>query len=175
MRKEEVKCGEAGEGDGRRRRGKKRGALRSLMRPNRGRVNKEGDLEAGKESTVGSGYVDLGLVPTTTQRCAVAHYLQMSNGVSSLCLYVHASRFHCNSSGVEEYHYSFLLPSQPAPVACKMEAQLECIYIHCIFCAFGTDLHPQSALISKKKNLHRSSVGSLLRVRCWLGSPSIVR
>ena len=49
--------------------------------------------------------------------------------------------------------------SQPPKVVCKMEAQLD---TH--FCKFGTDLY---RLLTK--SLHQSSVGSLLRVCCWLG------
>ena len=41
------------------------------------------------------------------------------------------------------------------------------MYVHNFFCTFGVDLYTQSVLI--KQFLHRSSVGSLLRVRCWLG------
>ncbi len=40
-----------------------------------------------------------------------------------------------------------------------------CIHV---LARFGTDLHAQSVLSSKKFR-HRSSVGSLLRVHCWLG------
>ncbi len=36
------------------------------------------------------------------------------------------------------------------------------------FCTLGADLHAQRVLIDKKF-LRRSSVGRLLRVRCWLG------
>ncbi len=48
--------------------------------------------------------------------------------------------------------------TQPPTVVCKMEAQLE--YIH--------TAHTFLRLLTKF--LHRSSGGSLLRVRCWLGS-----
>ncbi len=41
------------------------------------------------------------------------------------------------------------------------------IYTHCNFCTFGADLYAQSVLISKISAWR--SVGSLLRVRCWLG------
>ena len=44
-------------------------------------------------------------------------------------------------------------------------------YIHVFFSRLGTDLYAQSVL-STTKFLHRSSVRSLSRVRCWLGTPS---
>ena len=61
--------------------------------------------------------------------------------------------------------------AQPPMVACKMEAQMECtVYVlHTRFCTFGADLHAKSVLLSKKKFLHRSSVGSLLRARVLVG------
>ncbi len=40
--------------------------------------------------------------------------------------------------------------------------------MHAHFCKFRVDLHRQSVLIDQKFS-HRRSVGSLLRVRCWLG------
>ena len=42
--------------------------------------------------------------------------------------------------------------------------------LHTRFCTFGSDLLAQSVLIKKKSFCIGSSVGSLLRVRCWLGS-----
>ncbi len=57
-------------------------------------------------------------------------------------------------------------------VACKMEAQLECI---CAYIAYTALLHVWHQLVgsvgaSLAKFLHRSSVRNLLRVGCWLGS-----
>ncbi len=43
--------------------------------------------------------------------------------------------------------------------------------MHTRFRTFGTDFQAQSELIDKKF-LHRSSVGNLLRVHCWLGRRS---
>ncbi len=61
--------------------------------------------------------------------------------------------------------------AQPPTVLCKMEAQLEYIYIHnaCMFLRGFVRICMPSRQLLTKKNLHRSSVGSLLRVRCWLG------
>ncbi len=40
-----------------------------------------------------------------------------------------------------------------------------------VFCTFGADLYMLSrCLLTKKTLLHPSSVGSLSRVRCWLGT-----
>ncbi len=46
------------------------------------------------------------------------------------------------------------------------------MYTHCIYvlCTFG--LYAQSVITVLTKFLHRSSVGSLLRVCCWLGTTS---
>ncbi len=60
------------------------------------------------------------------------------------------------------------LYAQPPTMACKMEAQLEHVHVAYTF------LHRWhrfacSVAAQQQKFLHRSSVGSLLRVRCWLG------
>ncbi len=59
--------------------------------------------------------------------------------------------------------------TQPPTVACKMEAQLE--YVHNAY----TLLHVWHRFVCSvgaywQKFLRRSSLGSLLRVRCWLGT-----
>ena len=56
------------------------------------------------------------------------------------------------------------MPSQPTTVACKTEAQSE----H-VFCTFGHRFEC-SVGARQQKFPHRSSVGSSLRPRCWLGS-----
>ena len=66
-----------------------------------------------------------------------------------------------------------LLSTQPPTVACKMEAQLE--YVHIAF----TFLHVwrRFGMLSQRlltKFLHWSSVGSLLRVHCWLGKQASI-
>ncbi len=48
-----------------------------------------------------------------------------------------------------------------------MEAEIWTMHT-CFFRMFATHLHAQSVLINKICR-HRSSVGSSLRVRCWLG------
>ena len=69
----------------------------------------------------------------------------------------------CHSCTIEVLHI------QPPMVVCKMEAQSEYIYTCC------THVFARLALICtlsqwlSTKFLHRSSGGSLLRVRCWLG------
>ncbi len=53
---------------------------------------------------------------------------------------------------------------------CEMEAQSEHVHIaHAFFASLGSGSHAQSAL-SNKNFLRRSSGGSLLRVRRWLGT-----
>ncbi len=43
-----------------------------------------------------------------------------------------------------------LPPTQPATVACKMEAQLEYVHVaYMFFCTLGADLHAQSVLVNK--------------------------
>ncbi len=42
--------------------------------------------------------------------------------------------------------------------------------LHTRFCTFCADLYAQSVLSNLTTFLHRSSVGSLSRVRCWLGT-----
>ena len=64
-----------------------------------------------------------------------------------------------------------LEPTQPPTAACKMEAQSECVRGACTF------LHvwAPTCMLSRcllAKLLHRSSVGSLFRVCCWLGTHS---
>ncbi len=50
-----------------------------------------------------------------------------------------------------------------------MEAQSECVRVaYDVFARLGADLDARSVL-GNEKSLRRSSVGSLLRVRCWLG------
>ena len=59
--------------------------------------------------------------------------------------------------------------AQPATVACKTEAQSEYVHVaYTIFCVFDADF-ACSVGAYQQKFLHRSSAGSLLRVRCWLG------
>ena len=65
-------------------------------------------------------------------------------------------------------YFFFSAQSQPPTVACKMEALSECAHV-----AY-TYLHVLAliCMLSRcllTKFLHRSSVGSLLRVCCWLG------
>ncbi len=59
-------------------------------------------------------------------------------------------------------------PPQPPTVACITEAQLEQVSVACTFFARLSPTCMLSRCLSTKF-LHRSSVGSLLRVRCWLG------
>ncbi len=70
--------------------------------------------------------------------------------------------------------------SQPPTVACKMEAQSEYVHVaHTFFARLVPICLLSRCLLTKF--LHRSSGGSLLRVRCWLGSclfffsPSLLR
>ncbi len=67
----------------------------------------------------------------------------------------------------------FPLRTQPPTVACKMEAQLESA--HNAYNIFFARLAPICMLrrCLLTKFLVRSSVGSLLRVRCWLGSSKV--
>ena len=60
--------------------------------------------------------------------------------------------------------------TQPPTVACKMEAQLKCVPTHCInfLARLASTRMLNWQLLTKF--LHYSSVGCLLRVRCWLGS-----
>ena len=58
------------------------------------------------------------------------------------------------------------MSTQPPTVVCKMEAQLEDIHNACTFFALIYML--SRCLLTKF--LHRVSVGSLSRARCWLGS-----
>ena len=59
--------------------------------------------------------------------------------------------------------------TQPPTVAWKVEAQSEYVHVACtFFCTFGADF-VCSVGACWQKLLHRSSGGSLLRVRCWLG------
>ncbi len=62
--------------------------------------------------------------------------------------------------------------TQPPTVACKIEARLE--YVHVAY----TTLHVFALICMLSRCLvtdflHRSSVGSLLRVRCWLGGDDL--
>ncbi len=61
-----------------------------------------------------------------------------------------------------------LCTAQPPTVVCKMEAQLEHTHTHCIhvFARLAPIFMLSRCLLTKF--LHRNSVGSLLRLRCWL-------
>ncbi len=59
--------------------------------------------------------------------------------------------------------------TQPPTVVCKMGAQLG--YVHCVH-IFAHNWCRSVRMLSRwllTKFLHRSSVGTLIRVRCWLG------
>ena len=58
--------------------------------------------------------------------------------------------------------------TQPPTVVRKMEAQLEYMYIYSIY-KMHTHMHVWRFVSPLTKFLHRSSAGSSLRVRCWLG------
>ena len=61
------------------------------------------------------------------------------------------------------------LHAQPPTVACRMEAQLEYMPTHCmnVIARLAPICVLSRCLLTKF--LRRSSVGRLLRVRCWLG------
>ncbi len=64
------------------------------------------------------------------------------------------------------------LRTQPPTAACKIEAQLEYVHVaHTFFARLAPICTLSRCLLTKF--LHRSSVGSLIRVRCWLGSSSV--
>ena len=67
-----------------------------------------------------------------------------------------------------------MLRTQPPTVACKIEAQSEhvtrCVHV---FARFASTCMLSLCLLTKF--LHRSSVGSSLRVRCWLGTTENIR
>ncbi len=58
--------------------------------------------------------------------------------------------------------------TQPPKMVCKVEAQLEYTYTRCmrVFARLAPICVLSRCLVTKF--LHRSSLGSLLRVRCWL-------
>ncbi len=62
--------------------------------------------------------------------------------------------------------------TQPPTAVCKIEAQSEYIHIAYTFFARLVPICMLSRCLLTKY-LHRSSVGSLLRVRCWLGRRKI--
>ncbi len=77
-----------------------------------------------------------------------------------------------NHPGIVFFSTLSRFPSQPPTVVCKMEAQLKYTYTrrYTLFTHFAR-LAP-ICMLSRclfSKILHWSSVGSLLRVRCWLG------
>ena len=93
------------------------------------------------------------------------------------------SRFKCEIDVREKLHcWNFPQRgntwTQPPKVVCKMEAQLECCTYcictrtHClhVFAHFALICMLSQSLLTKF--LHRSSVRSLLRMRCWLGRGS---
>ena len=60
-------------------------------------------------------------------------------------------------------------PTQPPMVVLKTEAQSEYVHVaHTFFARLAPICMLSRCLLTKF--LHRSSVGSLLRVRCWLGN-----
>ncbi len=63
----------------------------------------------------------------------------------------------------------YFVPTQPPMVVCRMEAQLKYMHIaYMFFARLASTCKLSRCLLTKF--LLRSSVGSLLRARCWLGS-----
>ena len=77
--------------------------------------------------------------------------------------------FFCHQQRCQRSQSNSNLGTQPPTVVCKVETQLE--YIHIAYTFFAR-LAPICKLSQCyiKKFLHCSSVESLLRVRCWLGT-----
>ncbi len=68
---------------------------------------------------------------------------------------------------LDESHH--LLPNHQRWCA-KRKLSRNTYTLHTRFCEFGHGFVMPGRCLYKQKLLHRSSVGSLLRVRCWLGT-----